>query len=185
MTAATVSALTLRAAACAALFCAAVPAQAGQYQPGAEFRGYPSGEIVSGFLGTDLGNEYFGAASVSYNFAQRGNNGRHDDENGGGVGGGLTVDKYFRPAQQGWFVGGRVEVFFLNIDYRDPGGSGSSDITVLQPTARGGYAFSFDHDRYGVQLGLSLGAEINVHTKGAEVGDGAIVLGGVAFTFKP
>lgn len=170
------------AAACAA---ASPGAQAGEYQPGAEFRGYPSGEIISGFLGTDLGNNYYGSASISYNFAQRGNNGVHADEKGGGVGGGLTVDKYFRSGQVGWFVGGRAELFGLSIDYRDPGTSGTSDILVFQPTARAGYAWAFDGGRYGLQLGLSLGAEINVHTKGADVGDGAIVLGGVAFSFRP
>ena len=169
----------------ASLLLASVPVQAGQYQPGAEFRGYPSGEIISGFLGTELGNDYYGSASISYNFAQRGNNGKHDDENGGGVGGGVTVDKYFRAHQLGWFVGGRAELFGLSIDYRNPGVSGTSDILVFQPTARAGYAWAFDNGRYGLQLGLSLGAEINVHTKGEKVGDGAIVLGGVAFTFRP
>lgn len=164
---------------------AAVPAQAGEYQPGAEFRGFPSGEIISGFLGRDFGNGYYGSASVLYEFAQRGSNGKHDDENGGGAGGGLTVDKYFRAGQVGWFVGGRAELLFLNIDYRNPGVRGNSDIVVLQPTARGGYAWAFNNGHYGVQLGLSLGAEINVHTRGEKVGDGAIVLGGVAFTFRP
>jgi hypothetical protein len=163
----------------------ALPAHAGQYQPGAEFRGYPSGEIISGFLGTDLGNHYYGSASLSYNFAQRGSNGKHDDENGGGIGGGVTVDKYFRPGQLGWFLGGRAELFGLSIDYRNPGVSGTSDILVFQPTVRGGYAWAFDHGHYGLQLGLSFGGEINVHTRGEAVGDGAIVLGGVAFTFKP
>ena len=176
----------LRAAALATTLCTSLPAFAEQYQPGAEFRGYPSGEIISGSLGTPLGNNYYGAASVAYNFAQRGNNGRHDDENGGGFGGGLTVDKYFRPGQVGWFLGGRAELFFLNIDFRDPGRSGNSDIVVLQPTARGGYAFAFgEKRRYGVQLGLSVGAEINVHTRGEKVGDGAIVLGGIGFTYRP
>lgn len=176
--------VVLPSAALSLLF-AAAPALAGQYQPGAEFRVYPSGEILSGFLGTDLGDNYYGAISASYDFAQRGSNGRNEHEDGGGFGGGVTVDKYFRPAQLGWFVGGRVEVFALSIDWRDPGISGSTDVTVLQPTARGGYAWAFDGNRYGLQLGLSVGAEINVHTSGRKVGDGAIGLAGAAFTFRP
>lgn len=169
----------------AALALAALPAQAGQYEPFGEFRGFPSGEIISGGIGTALSNNYYASAHVAYEFAQRGNNGEHDDENGGGIGGGVTLDKYFRRGQVGWFVGGRAEVLFLNIDFKNPGVRGSSDTTVFQPTARAGYAWAFDHGRYGLQLGLSLGAEINVHTRGEKVGDGAIVLGGVAFSFRP
>jgi len=164
---------------------AAVPAQAEQFEPFGEIRGYPSGVIFTGGLGLPLSNNYYGSLHAGYNVAERGNNGEFDDESGGGFGFGGTVDRYFGPNQTGWFAGGRLELFFLEIDYRGPG-SGTSDITVFQPTVRGGYAWRFGNSgQYGVQLAVSAGAEINVATSGPEVGEGAIVLGGVSFTFKP
>ncbi len=164
---------------------AVAPAQADQYQPNGEIRGYPSGAILSAGLGSGFGDHYYAAAHAAYNFVDRGSNGKFDNEDGGGFGFGITLDKFFQPAQTGWFVGGRAELFFLNIDYRDPGVSGSSDITVFQPTARGGYGWQFAGGQYGLVAALSLGAEINVSTDGRKVGEGAIVLGGLAFTFKP
>lgn len=170
-------------AALAALACA--PARAEQFQPSGEVRGYPSGVIVSAALGKSFSDNWYGALHGAYNFVDRGSNGKFDHEDGGGFGIGGTVDKYVLPGQQGWFVGGRAELFFLNIDYRDPGISGASDITVFQPTARAGYGWTFGGGHYGLTAALSLGAEINVATDGAKVGEGAIVLGGLAFTFKP
>jgi len=168
-----------------ALLGAALTANAGQFEPFGEFRVFPSGEIISGGIGTALSNNYYLSAHVAYEFAQRGDSGEHQHEDGGGIGGGVTLDKYFRRNQTGWFVGGRVEVLFLDIDFRNPGIRGNSDTTVLQPTARGGYAWAFNHGRYNLQVGASVGAEINVHTRGEKVGHGGIGLLGAAFTFKP
>lgn len=177
----------IRAALAAGLVTASValPAQAAQYQPLAELRGYPSGVILSGGLGLALDDRTYATAQLAYDFAERGSNGRHEDEHGGGIGGGFTLDRYFRPAQLGWFVGGRIELFALGIDYREGTRSGSSDTLTLQPTARGGYAWAFDGGRYGLQASLGVGAEINVHTRGEKVGDGAIGLAGIALTFRP
>lgn len=183
------SARLLPAAASLALTAAALattaPARADQYQPIGEIRGYPSGAILSAGLGRGFGDNYYASAHGAYNFVDRGSNGEFQNEDGGGFGFGATVDKFFQPGQTGWFVGGRAELFFLEIDYRDPGVSGSSDITVFQPTARAGYGWQFAGGKYGLVAALSLGAEINVATDGPEVGEGAIVLGGLAFTFKP
>ncbi len=181
-----VSRIVAAVAVLAALPC--LPARADQFQPSGEVRGYPSGVIVSGALGKSFGDNWYGALHGAWNFVDRGNNGKFDNEKGGGFGIGGTVDKYFEPRQNGWFLGGRAELFFLNIDYRnsgDPGVRGSSDITVFQPTARAGYGWTFGDGHYGLTAALSLGAEINVDTSGADVGEGAIVLGGLAFTFKP
>lgn len=172
-------------AAGALVACLAGPAQAAQYQPLAELRGYPSGVILGGGLGFALDDRTYATAQLAYDFAERGSNGRHENEHGGGIGGGFTLDRYFRPAQLGWFVGGRLELFALGIDHRDGARSGHSDTLTLQPTARGGYAWVFDGGRYGLQASLGVGAEINVQTRGEKVGDGAIGLAGVAFTFRP
>lgn len=170
---------------CAAVMASMAPARADQYQPFGEIRGYPSGAILSAGLGRGFGDNWHLAAHGAYNFVDRGNNGEFQNEDGGGFGFGITADKYFRPGQTGWFVGARAELFFLEIDFRDPGVRGQSDTTVFQPTARAGYGWAFAGGKYGLTAGVSLGAEINVATDGPEVGEGAIVLGGIAFTFKP
>lgn len=179
------AALTLSLAA-AMLLAPLAATQAADF--GGEFRLYPSGEILTGKVDFPLDHGLWLSASAGYDFAQRGDNGEHDDEKGGGGGIGATLDWYLDKArghQRGWFVGARTELYFLSIDWRDPGRSGSSDITVFQPTARGGYAWEFQGGRYGLQLAGSLGAEINVHTRGEDVGEGAIALAGIAFTFRP
>lgn len=180
--------LIVRAAgllAAGALLAVSAQAQSSQYQPAGEVRGYPSGVIVSAALGHAYADNWYGAVHGAYNFVDRGSNGKFQNEDGGGFGIGVTADKYFQPGQTGWFLGARAELFFLDIDYRDPGVSGSSDVTVFQPTARAGYGWSFAGGQYGLTAALSLGAEINVDTDGAKVGEGAIVLGGMAFTFRP
>ncbi len=180
---ATVSRIAAVVAVFAMLAC--LPTRAEQFQPSGEVRAYPSGVIVSAALGKSFSDNWYGALHGAYNFVDRGDNGEFDNEDGGGFGIGGTVDKYFQPGQNGWFLGARAELFFLEIDYRDPGIRGTSDITVFQPTARAGYGWTFGGGHYGLTAALSLGAEINVDTRGAEVGEGAIVLGGLAFTFKP
>lgn len=150
---------------------------------GGEFRLYPSGAIASASVELPIGARDQVSPSLSYEFAERGNNGEHDEEHGGGVGIGAGVDHYFAARGGGWFVGGRLEVFFLDIDWSDPGRSGSSKVRVLQPTVSGGYGWRLSN-RYALQCALSLGDEINIRTRGEKVGDGAILLAGVAFSFR-
>ena len=170
----------------AAVAFVATPAAAADF--GAEFRLYPSGQILTGKVDFPLDGGLWLSGSAGYDFADRGDHGEHRDERGGGGGVGATLDWYFdkaRGRQRGWFVGLRSELYFLDIDWRDPGRSGRSDVTVFQPTARGGYGWEFDSGHYGLQLAADLGAEINLRTRGEKVGEGAILLGGVAFTFRP
>jgi len=47
-----------------------------------------------------------------------------------------------------------------------------------------GHGWAFAGGQYGLTAALNLGAEINVHTDGAGASEGAIVLGGLALTFK-
>ena len=105
---------------CCILSTALPAAHADQYQPFGEVRGYPSGAIISAGLGRGFGDHYYASAHAAYNFVDRGDNGEFENEDGGGFGFGVTLDKFFQPAQTGWFVGGRAELFFLGIDYRDP-----------------------------------------------------------------
>ncbi len=53
--------------------------------------------------------------------------------------------------------------------------SGTSKVTVLQPTAELGYFFLLDNGLVLLPT-IALGAEINIQTEGEEVGQGAILL---------
>jgi hypothetical protein len=150
-----------------------------------ELRVYPSGSILSTAVDLPIDAHDWIALSIAYEFAERGSHGKHQDENGGGLGFGASYEHDFARYRRGWFVGGRFEIFQLGLDWSDPGRSGRSDVTVLQPTLRAGYGWRFDEGKYGLQLALSLGDEINVRTRCEDVGDGAILLGGAAFTFQP
>lgn len=106
--------------------------------------------------------------------------GKHQNESGDGYGIGIEARRFHATTRSAWFSGARVELFKLDIDWKDPGHrSGNTDITVLQPTGRLGYRFA----KAGLELSGNLGAEINLRTKGEQVGEGAIVLAGLAYRF--
>ena len=56
--------------------------------------------------------------------------------------------------------------------------SGKTDITVLQPTIQ--LAYIFLKNDWLFTPHLAFGFEINVKTEGEEVGEGAILLGGIS-----
>lgn len=159
-----------------ATLCAAPLAQA--VEGTAELRLYPAGGIASVGALWPQGSQNEVGISVLYNRAERGDAGRHDEESGDGFGLGIEARRFTASHRKAWFYGARVELFQLDIDWRDTGrGQGQSDITVLQPTLRGGYRFAGS----GLELAASLGAEINLETEGERVGEGAIGLLGIAY----
>jgi hypothetical protein len=169
-----------RAAGCLAACLLATVAQAAE--PYAEVRAYPSGVIVSGGALFETGKRDELGVSLAYNRAERGNAGRHDDESGDGIGIGVSGQRFLRTTRAGWFYGARAELFRLGIDWKDPGNrQGSSQITVLQPTARIGYRW-VAQQRWNIDAAASLGAEINLATQGEKVGEGAIALIGIAIS---
>ncbi|MES2681927.1 MAG: hypothetical protein V4650_00265 [Pseudomonadota bacterium] len=162
-----------------AVLCAAPLAQAAEGI--AELRLYPAGGIASIGALWPQGRQNEVGVSVLYNRAERGDAGRHDEESGDGFGLGIEARRFKAAHRSAWFYGARIELFQLGIDWRDAGrGQGRSDITVLQPTLRGGYRFAGS----GLELAASLGAEINLQTDGEAVGEGAIGLLGMAYRWS-
>ncbi len=147
-------------------------------EPYVEVRGYPSGVIASvgTLLALDARTDW--AVSLLYNHAERGDAGKHTDEFGDGGGVGLELRRFYSAQRSAWFYGARAELFRLSINWRDPGRSGNSQITVLQPTARVGYRW-----HRNIEFAVGLGAEINLATRGEQVGKGAIGLAGIALHF--
>ncbi len=181
----------------AALF--AAPSAAAQnlpFSPLVEAQIYPAGGILVG--GVRLGPL---DVHAGWNLTRRGDFGEHDNERGGGPGIGLGIWQRGAPGLPGAAsgllgvaglrAGLRLDVWYLDIDWWDrvPGGitgpptpprrSGSTQITVVQPTLR------LRFDLPGTPLGLTaaVGAEFNVSTDGEDVGEGAIGLLGLRWAF--
>lgn len=161
----------------------------GQTQPrrtiGAQLQAYPAGVIPAVSISKSIGHRQFFTLLAGYNFTERRDFGKHDNEEGGGPGFGTAWRYYFRNRQGGWYLGARTDVWFLQIDWRDDVGnrSGTTDITVLQPTAQGGYRWLFG-DNLTFAATAALGAEINIRTDGEAVGEGAILLIGLELGYR-
>ncbi len=120
-------------------------------------------------------------ARIGYNVADRKDWGVQDNETGAGPGFSIGYRYYLMNVIEGLFVGGRADMWWLDIDWRDdidgqPSITGTSEITVFQPTIEVGYRATFFNDKISLAPALALGREINIKTKGAEVGQGGIVL---------
>jgi len=154
---------------------------------GVEARGYPAGVLTTGRLDLDLGPRSRIGLSAGYNLTRRGDFGEHDDERGGGPGLGVLVTARLGDRPSGFYLGGRIDVWWLDVDWTDrsPARTGRTAITVVQPTARGGYGFSLAGGRWRLETGLALGAEANVRTEGERVGEGAILLAEIALVWRP
>lgn len=148
---------------------------------------YPAGIMTEAEVEFELDDAHAFFLRAGYNFTDRRDWGKHDDEEGGGPGVTLGYRRSLNRPIRGfafddWFIGGRVDIWFLDIDWEDtpperPRRTGSSDVVVLQPTAEVGRTFH-PAEQTVVQLFLALGAEVNVATDGEQVGEGAILLAG-------
>lgn len=154
-----------------------------QFGAGFEAQLYPAGTIFTlrGELKLDDNDLLLGY--LGGNYTDRRDWGEHDDEDGIGPGFGAGWRHFLRADHTGWHFGARADLWFLRIDWQDPGRSGTTDVTVLQPTAVAGYTWQLGGN-WVVDLNLGLGAEINVRTDGEEVGSGAIALIGAGTSFR-
>lgn len=155
---------------------------------GGEVQVYPAGVIPAAHFQVPLSERDVLTLRAGYNFTERQDYGEHDDESGGGPGTGVGYRHYFGEETSGWLLGARVDLFSLEIDWKDdasatqPRRKGETDILVLQPTVEGGYRFALD-DAISLDLTLGVGAEINVDTDGEDVGEGGIMLLGATIVF--
>lgn len=152
---------------------------------GAEAQVYPAGIILGVRGGVDLGNQQELNVRLVYNITDRQDFGKHDNEEGEGPGFGVGYRYYLLNKLEGFFIGGRADLFFLEIDWRDdnPLREGRTDIIVLQPTAEVGYDLLKNNPAWSLFPTLSFGVEINVDTDGEPVGEGAILLGGLNVSY--
>jgi hypothetical protein len=148
---------------------------------GLQVQGYPAGVITTLRGGLEIDPQQEISLRVGYNLTRRGDFGEHDNEEGGGPGFSLGYRYYVKDKLDGFFLGARTNLWFLEIDWRDddPLLRGTTDITVLQPTAEVGYNLVGGRSSWLFAPVVSLGWELNVRTDGEEVGEGAIFLAGI------
>lgn len=177
-----------------ALSVPATPAADAQTGPFAAIRAYPAGLVgAAGVAGAPPGvrgsERLETGVWAGYNLTRRRDWGEHDDERGGGFGGGVEAAYFPESPGGGWFAGIRAAVWRLEIEWRDesatptnPVRTGETRIVVLQPTARAGYRFGLggrSESRARLDAEAALGAEFNARTDGEDVGQGVILLVGL------
>lgn len=151
---------------------------AGAQQVGPSLDLYPAGAIVTARYSLDTADSSRVHIHAGMNATDRRDWGKHAEERGAGFGFGMAGHRYFHDRRSGPWYGLRGDIWFMTIRWREPDRSGETDVVVVQPTARAGWTLSFG--RADVDLSLGLGAEVNVHTQGEAVGEGAILLVGIA-----
>lgn len=158
----------------------------GNFRFGPEVQAYPAGVIPGLRFSYNLSGTSDINVRLGLNIADREDNGEHDNEEGEGPGFSVGWRKYQAENQSKWFLGLRADVWFLEIDWEDTLdriAAGTTDITVFQPTIEAGYRFGSGNG-WSLTPTLAFGYEINVETDGEDVGEGAILLGGISFTYR-
>ena len=144
---------------------------------------YPTGIIPGVQIDKFISDDKAILVRLGYQIIDHRDLGVHDDEVGNGFGFTLGFRKYFANRDNKFYFSIKNDVWFNNIDWFDDLDSGervtgSTDITVLQPTAEVGYQF-LSESGFFISPSVALGAEWNVSTRGEPTGQGAILLIGV------
>lgn len=152
------------------------------FEFGIEIQAYPTG-IIPGIRC----EKYLTAKSslnirLGYQLIDHRDLGVQDNEEGSGYGASLAYRRFFKSDHQGLSLAFRTDLWFNKIDWTNEMVSGTSNITVIQPTLMGEYAFQV-HPSFVITPSLSFGMEWNASTDGEPTGEGAILLLGCTFGF--
>ena len=156
---------------------------------GVEFRAYPTGYIPGVRLDWGIGANSVLNFNLGYNVVRHRDQGEHEDERGGGFGFGFGYRYIFNNTHTGFFIGAHNDFWFNKIDWKDNVDqadelNGTSNIIVLQPILESGYTFGINENKWIITPSLSFGVEINVVENGDAVGEGFILLGGIALAYR-
>ena len=147
-----------------------------------EFQAYPTG-VIPGIRVENLhGDKSASHFRIGYNKFDHRDLGVQDEEIGDGFGFSLGYKRYFKSGHNGWHWGVKSDIWWNSVDWASLDGStvtnsGTTKITVIQPTAEIGYLFDFEN--FFITPNIALGFEWNVKTDGEPTGEGAILLLGV------
>lgn len=150
-----------------------------------EFQAYPAGLIPGLRAEQGFGGKNAAHLRLGLNLMDHRDLGKHDDETGTGWGFTLGYKRYFREGYRGPFVGARSDVWFNEMDWMDNDGprTGTTKITVLQPTAETGWLLPLG-EKFHFTPSVAFGYEVNVKTEGEPTGEGAIFLLGISLGYR-
>jgi hypothetical protein len=160
-----------------------------RFNVGGEAQWYPAGLIFG--LRSDL---YYNKHEninlrIGYNLTDRQDFSKfNDNEKGGGFGFGVGY-RYYVGKRKGIYLGIRTDFWWLDIDWTDFNESlqidemGTTEVVVFQPTIEIGYQFILDK-HWIIAPAFTNGREINVISKGEDVGQGWITLIGLNVSYK-
>ncbi|MCR9290510.1 hypothetical protein OAF63_04415 [Saprospiraceae bacterium] len=159
----------------------------GQMDFSFEFQAYPTGLIPGLRIEKAFKENYAFHLRLGYNWIRHQDFGEHEDERGDGYGFTLGYKRYFKEGHKGFFIGARNDFWFNELDWKDnigtPGErSGTSKITVVQPTLETGYAFMKNNLIFTPTV--AFGFEFNVKTEGEPTGEGAVLLLGINVGYR-
>ena len=147
-----------------------------------ELQAYPTGIIPGLRIEHNQGNKSATHIRLGYNWIRHRDLGVQDDERGDGIGFTLGHKRYFKEGHEGWHLGIKSDFWWNTIDWKNNIGevnevSGTTNITVIQPTLELGYLIS--KPNLLITPTIAFGYEWNVKTEGQPTGEGAILLIGI------
>ena len=151
---------------------------------GIEAQLYPTGFIGGAVIIKEVSRSNFIHARLGYNLVRHGDAGLHEDERGSGFGLTVGYDYALAIGKTHVLLGARCDVWQNAITWTNNIGSsielsGKSKVTVVQPTLRLSYPVRVGSDFIIPEI--AFGSEINVYTKGDDVGEGIILLIGFSY----
>lgn len=149
---------------------------------GLELQAYPTGVIPGIRFEKYIDDKASINARLGYQIIDHRDLGVQENEEGSGYGMSLAYRRFFSSCHEGLSLAFRTDLWFNEIDWENDGDSGTTNITVLQPTLMGEYAIKAGENLVFTPS-LSFGWEWNVSTDGQPTGEGAILLLGVTMGF--
>ena len=149
---------------------------------GIEIQAYPTGIIPGIRLEKYLNSNASLNFRLGYQLIDHRDLGVQENEEGSGFGASVAYRRFFNSNHKGLSLALRTDLWFNTIDWTNGTLEGVTDITVVQPTLMGEYAFQVSPSMV-ITPSLSFGWEWNVSTDGEPTGEGAILLIGCSFGF--
>ncbi|HEX9509491.1 MAG TPA: hypothetical protein VF939_03345 [Puia sp.] len=153
-----------------------------KFQAGAEVQWYPAGWLIGPVANYLITPKHIINFRAAVNIINRHNwSGLNDDERGTGYGGSVGYRFLLNPSKSTLFLGARVDLFNTRIKWKNDIGtpqqsSGSTATIVLQPSVESGYWIKLKKSKWNLLFAGGIGEEINIKTKGKEVGQGGLWL---------
>jgi hypothetical protein len=153
-----------------------------KFQTGVEVQWYPAGWLIGPVANYFISPKHILNFRAAINIADRHNwSGLNDDERGTGYGGSVGYRYLFTPAKNSFLIGTRVDLFNTKIKWKNNIGtaqqtSGTTTTLVLQPSVELGYRIKLKNQKWNILFAGGIGEEINVRTKGRDVGQGSMWL---------